>query len=73
MILTNNTHPKVGQYYLVNGDFEYIVAVDYTYSSDSVSVYWLKYTTDYILKKDTDSLVSIMNFVYDGAINRQGV
>ena len=73
MKLTNSTHPKVGQYYLHDDVYRYIIAIDYTHNSDSVSVYWLDYTTDYALKKDTDSLASIMNCVYDGAINRKGV
>ena len=65
MKLTNKTHPEVGQYYLFDDVYRYIIAIDYTFNSDSVSVYWLDYTTDYVLKKNTDSLASIMNNVYD--------
>jgi hypothetical protein len=68
MELTTKTHPLIGQYYLFDNTFKYIIVVDYTYNSDSVSVYWLEYTTDYVLKKDTNSLASVMNNVYDNDI-----
>ena len=73
MILTNAKQPKIGQYYLNDGIYHYIVAVDYMYASNSVSVYWLEYEKDYILKKDTKSLSTIMNLVYDDQTTFKGV
>lgn len=73
MILTNAEQPKVGQYYLNNDIYHYIVAVDYMYASNSVSVYWLEYEKDYILKKDKKSSSNIMDFVYDDQITFKGV